>query len=79
MAHWLSFAIITSVHSSFPDLFVTVILSTAMKIPTQYQFAYKVSDILKEMSSFKLLRVFISAVAFYFEFLLLGEEDHLTC
>ena len=49
-----------------------------MKIPTQYQFAYKVSDILKEMSSFKLLRVFISAVAFYFEFLLLGEEDHLT-
>ena len=54
MTHWLSFAIVTSIHSGFPDLFITVILSTAMKIPTQYQFAYKVSDILKEMSSFKL-------------------------
>ena len=61
-------AVDTSVQSSFLDLFVTVILFKHMETPALYQFAYKVSGILKELSSFKLLQVFISAGTFYLEF-----------
>lgn len=68
----------TCVHSSFPDVFVTVILFEGLGTPTLHQFAHKVSGILKELSSFKFLQVFISTVAFYLDFKLLGDEDHLT-